>query len=391
VSDEAFSFSASAIKKFRSCQLNYWYRYGKRVEEPQGMAAAAGTAIHSEMEAWLEKGQPPTIKAAQRLMPLAPHPMHPDMSIEHEFRALLPAGAAKGYIDVLITKPVPKFLPKDLDFRPDIPLVIDWKSTRNLAGALTEEELPLDPQGVLYGVAARIAAGGSVNAVPDVDLMWAYTGTKEASAFPVKARQSLQILQDGLGPILDEAVQMKAVASASDPDGIGYDLRECEPQNRFKCPHRSYCTAYNSYHRKTPATVPEREEKMSGSILDKLASLANKPMTPAPATPSFEAAPEAIATVSVVKPSPEPRLPKPDTSGIDAAAVVVEVLPPDAAPNLTEESAKDLGTEVIVKEPKAKSERKGRKPKAAVEAVSPDSGDLETLIQSALLLAISQR
>jgi hypothetical protein len=386
--DAPFEFSASAIKKFRQgCNLQFYFKYGRRISEPQGKAAAAGTAIHSEMEAWYEKQQVPTIKAAQRLLPLAPHPMHPNVLIEHEFRVLLPAGAAKGFIDLLIPKPDLKFLPADGGFSPDVPLVIDWKSTSRLDLALTEDELAIDPQGILYGVAARMAAGGSVNAVPDVDLMWCYTGTKQASAFPVKTRQSLPILQDGLGVILEEAGRMKEIASQPGPDLIEYDLRQCS--SGYKCSYTAFCPRYNEYHQKAPAPIPDgnsKKEAMTVSILDKLAALQKQPMTVS--TPAYVESVPAAATTTV-KPSPEPELPKPDTSGIDAAAVVVEVLPPDAAPNLTEESAKDLGTEVVVKE---KAEKKGRKPKAAkVERVESDTGDLETLIQSALQMAISQR
>lgn len=363
--DSVFEFSPSAVSKWRRCQMDWGFTYIHGLRGPQGTGASRGKKIHSEMEAWLEDFEVPTDPAAKRLMPIAPHPMHPDKIVEGEFRILFPVGAGKGFADLRLPRPSLKHLP-DLGFSLDIPIVYDWKSTSRLDMALTETELGLDPQGVMYGIALRLDVDRSIRNVPDVDLVWAYTGTKQAAAFPVKTRQTLTILEDGVASVLNSAAGMRLAKEAGNVADLEYDLRKCE--TGWKCPHRTYCPAYAGYHRLTPEPVPppDEEEPMSEpSIFDKLKALSNAPMKP---TPPPEPAPETISeavteAVDRVKPSPEPAIPHPDTSGtLVSPPEPIRVVPPDAPANLTPETAAGLGTEIVPKAPK-EPKRRGRPPK----------------------------
>lgn len=381
---KVFEFSPSAIKTWRRCNMSWGFTYIHGLRGPQGAGAALGTRIHKEMEDWLEDFVPPNHAAAKRLVPLAPHPNHPGLLIENSFRNLYPVGdpptpaAGKGFIDLIVPEPDLKYLPRDGGFKTNVPIVFDWKSTARLDTALEPDQLLQDPQGVLYGVAARLEVSDSIRSVPEVDLVWVYTGTKVASAFPVKARQTLTILEDAIVPILDSASDMKRAKTDGSVSDLDYDLRACE--TGFRCPHRSYCPAYTGYHRIAPEPIPAPDptlkQENAVDLLEKLKQLSNSPMAPAPAPlpqsepdaePTFEAATE----TNRVKPSTEPSIPFPSIEGTRVPPPSpILVVPPDAPANLTPETAAQYGTEIVPKPPKAEKPRRGRPKKAVVELES---------------------
>jgi hypothetical protein len=348
--DEVFTFSASGISTARGCGRKAVYRYVNGISTEPNASAKLGTAIHSEMERWYLEKVVPEIAATRRLLPLAPNPTHPGVHVERPFRILLPVGAARGFKDLLVERPESRLMPTGYDWSPERPAVFDWKSTSNLIYAKTEDDLVKDPQAILYGAAARLAVARKVRDVPEVDLQWTYTSTKRNESRPVRVRQTLTILEDGLAEVIQTATEMRqtfADAASLGEKGVNetpYDLRECEKYGG--CPHREYCTAFQHFASfgsgptvgldppeaavtlpvaTPPAALRRKDSKMVES--NTLARLRNAGKTPpkaaapeAPPAAATEAAPEAV------KPSPEPPLPKPDTSGLDTP------LPPGSSP-----------------------------------------------------------
>lgn len=358
---DLFEFSPSAIKLWRECQLAYSFSYIDGHRKGDTEATLKGTAIHTELEEWLRTKAVPTIPAAKRLLPLIPHPMHPRLWIEHAFRTLYPVGACRGFMDVAIPNPNTKYLPvpagvSEPAFDPDVPIVMDHKSTKGLEYALTPTDLRTDPQAVLYGAALRLDVArergtNRIEDVPEVDLVWNYTSKSKAEVRPVRLRQSLAILEDGLGVVLDDARAMAKVwsieggtaASLYAQKAVERDLRTCDKYGG--CFHRERCPAYGkkSYSNSTETPVSSSTlARLRNNRIQNAASLkaevdaelgpVNAP--PAPGPIGYDPDPGVKAEPSrTVKPSPAPKsMPLIDTSGATAGSAVN---PPDAAPNVS--------------------------------------------------------
>lgn len=354
--DDVFTFSASGIATSRGCLRKASYRYVLNVNVPSNASAALGTKIHKEMEDWFLEKRIPVLAPTKRLLPLAPNPTHPDVLVEHPFRILLPVGAARGFIDLVVPRPVPRLMPDGEagGWSEDRPAVYDWKSTSNLVYAKSETDLLKDPQTVLYGVAARLTVAKRVSDVPEVDLQWTYTSTKAAESRPVRLRQTLTILEDGLAEVIVTAEKMKAAFAEAAPtqsvDEIEYDLRECDRYGG--CPHKTYCTANLvfvatgsgppldgevSAPTVAPAPLPERKPIMAdSSILARLRAGAKTPPKTSEPPPPAETAPEAPEPVEA---SPEPALPHVDVTGLDVPLPTgsAPINSPQASPNVSPE------------------------------------------------------
>lgn len=421
--DEVFTFSASGISTARGCLRKAAYRYVLNVDTPANKSAALGSAIHKEMEEWFLQKQVPTLAPAKRLLPLAPNPTHPGLCVERPFRILLPVGAARGFKDLLVLRPENRLMP-DGDWSGDRPAVFDWKSTSNLAYAKSEVDLLKDPQAILYGVAARLAVAKRVSDVPEVDLQWSYTTTRGADTRAVRLRQTLAILEDGLSEVIDTATQMRSAFAEAATQGlldeVEYDLRECE---RFGgCPHKAYCEAQQHYAmhgvaldlRKKGSTVesPNQEtppdlvgetvpmSAANSALLAKLRAAAKTPPRVVENPPALEIraegsvvnppAPEVIATI---KPTPEPELPKPDTSGLDfplpvgAAPINSEI----AAPNVTPEDPPAPAVVVAEVVTQSRTPRRTKRPAVVLPAVDPVEQNLEATLREEASRALQAR
>lgn len=397
--DDVFTFSASGIATSRGCLRKAAYRYVLNVDVPSNASAALGTKIHKEMEDWFLEKRVPTLAPTKRLLPLAPNPTHPNVLVEHPFRILLPVGVARGFVDLLVPRPVLRLMPDGEagGWSEDRPAVLDWKSTSNLVYAKSETDLLKDPQAILYGVAARLAVAKRVSDVPEVDLQWTYTSTKAAESRAVKLRQTLTILEDGLAEVIDTAEKMSSAFAAASPlgtlDEVEYDLRECDRYGG--CPHKTYCTANQCFVATgsgpplvgepsaatvAPITQTERKPSMTApSILARLRAGAKTPPKVSP-PPDPEPVETAVAeSVPAAKPSPEPPLPLVDVSGLDAPIPPgsAPINSPEAAPNVSPEDP-PAPVEVV---PTAKA-RKGKvPPRAGTFTQAPDGvGDLRATL-----------
>lgn len=393
--EDVFEFSASAITKWRQCNRAYGYTYVLGQRAPAGAGAALGTAIHKELETWLLQKTVPENKFARSLTALGPHPDHPNLHIEKPLRLLFPVGAARGFIDIFIPEPDPKFLPKGWKWSPDIPSVHDWKSTASIDKyALTEDELLGNVQGILYGIEARAFVAKTrkvkLTDIPEVDLSWNYSSTKgKRHEKAVRVRQTLAHVDEHLPGILSDAEAMRAAKfagpeSLNDLDG---NLDQCDAFGG--CPHKDSCTAYAARKPFDPisalgghtdpvairndlVTIGSQETKRMSSTLDRLKNLKKKPMGA-----EKEATPAAAATTAPTPApaqvvTPEPELQAFDTSGLDTKPPApVKLNPPDAVPNLTPETAPTAEDPTV-------GPKRGRpaKPKAKPEMTIVDAAPL---------------
>jgi hypothetical protein len=346
--------------------MKWAYRAIEGINAPSNKSAALGTQIHSELEAWLTSAKPPQHPAAIRSLPLLPVPTHPGLLVEHPFRLLFPVGAARGYIDLLIPRPVVESMPAypvtGGAWSETIPVVIDHKSTGHIEKATENKDLRTDPQALLYGAEARRLTDSR----GDVDLVWNYLATTSPKTKVLHLRQTLPMLEDGLGVLLEDAKTMAAEkATALKAKDLKYDLRTCDKYGG--CPYRAQCPAYM---RSLFANLESGalSSALSGNLLASMASIPYASVTypvpmkgtmttaTAPSTsllarlraakatppktvevPAASGPPAATVGTQVV--TPEPGLPSPDISGLSTPLPPGSspINPPDAAPNVSPE------------------------------------------------------
>lgn len=389
--DEAWAWSASGIRTFRSCKRKAGYVYVDGDRGPDSAGSALGKQTHTQLEHWLDKKKVPDAtpsgEVAKRVIPYLPSPAHPSMLTEYSFRLLFPMGAARGFIDLLVPTPEQRFFPRSLKVDPEVPFVSDHKTTGNIELATGQLDLKTDPQAILYGSAARVEAarrtGRKVSDVTDVDLVWNYVTTKGSKEVrPIKLRQTLPILEDGLGPLLDSAREFAAAIAHGVVEDLDYDLRHCDAYGG--CPYKHKCTAHQAYVNGSGGTRPETISDYGAAMTDATSALLEKLRNAGKVAPTadpdqFTKQQGEVTTVSMgvvnlktggVKPSPEPALPKPDLSGLD------EPIPTGTSPINSAEAAPDVTPEdppvpegsllARITEPK---KTRAKKPKAVVETL----------------------
>lgn len=320
---ESFKYSASQIATQRDCFTKWFLDQTLNFPRQDTAATALGKKIHGELEAWLRDRVPPSHPRAKALIPFLPLPS-PDLKVEHEIRLLTPPGVVRGFIDLFILDPEKVQMPEGFGATPGVPVVKDHKTTSNIYYAKTVEDLKKDPQAILYGLAARLEARDATGSVPEnVDLNWNYVQTRgDPETKSVRLRQSLTIMEDGLGPIIEEAAKMRAtLVSAPDAKDLPHDLRSCEKFGG--CQFIEVCPHVN----KETVTVPETADQPVSATLAKIRALQAKKITP---PPPAEAAPPPTPEPPTV--TPEPKLEAIPTDKVEESSTPVEVLPPDAPP-----------------------------------------------------------
>jgi hypothetical protein len=141
------SVSATQIKQFRSCGLQWYLQRVEGWEMPQSASQALGEAIHSQVERYLLDGTTPELPSVENAIRKALVPAYgtQDSRIVEEPKdygmGLTLAGVpVKGRIDLMLP-------PVDGGARVT---VVDWKSASSFAYTPTADALTRDVQGVLY-------------------------------------------------------------------------------------------------------------------------------------------------------------------------------------------------------------------------------------------------
>lgn len=311
--------SASQLTTFATCRRLWAYDKLDGVERPETDATNEGHAIHAEVEAYFKHGTAPERPEAKALLALCP-PRAPHLVAEAEFTLAWPGEDAlvRGKIDLV---------------DPTQHLVLDHKTTSNIDRyAKTREDLELDAQAVLYGLAYR----ARFHNIPEVKLQWNYVKREQPrnrapKTLPVDLVQTIPMLEAGLhhwAPVVTDLVQIakrlpKAIdvpASPGDacfkyggchyrdrcPDYAGNRKKETPPVNPSVLAHLARLGAA------TPAPLPENEPPKAPET----AADESKPLTPA---------------ATVIAP---PAMPLLDSVRI-ALDIAPPVVPPDAQPDVT--------------------------------------------------------
>lgn len=139
--------SPSQVKTFRECKRQWAYGYIDRIRYPQKPAQEFGTLGHSRNEGWLENGTPVGTDDVGLVCQQGIKPHHmptpaPDLMIEHYFEIPLFDGTAVmlGFIDCV----------KPPRLGEPIPIIHDWKFTKDLRWAMKPAELDDDAQAGVY-------------------------------------------------------------------------------------------------------------------------------------------------------------------------------------------------------------------------------------------------
>ena len=138
-------WSPSQVDTFTLCNRKWWFNKIMGLDIPAHPSAVIGSAMHAELETYLEHGDPKVLGPIARAgLEFLPKPG--TVIIEHDIAPLgLTAGGlpALGRIDCL-------------DLRSEPPEVIDHKSIGNLDYAKTSDELAKNVQMVVYAKATTV-------------------------------------------------------------------------------------------------------------------------------------------------------------------------------------------------------------------------------------------
>ena len=297
-------YSASQIATFRDCARKWAWDKIESVPRPSNRYAERGTAIHALLEAWLKDGTPFDVSTDYGRIAAAglPHLPPPGVaSVEGGFSLALASADFTGYIDARWVEP------------DGLPIVLDHKTTSNLAYAKTPEDLAHDPQAMLYAAVAMRDA----HAVA-AELRWVYY---EATARPRARKVSLRVLREHVTAELDvideTAREMNHVyQSGARALDLAPTVGACDAYGG--CPYVSHCNLSGQEKMRAYMTGQSWAEKMKArkeaqSAVETTATAApfiNPPEAPAiqlaePAPIAAEAAPEPTPTLFEVN-APRP-------------------------------------------------------------------------------------
>ena len=252
--------SASQINTFRSCERAWGFGYIEGIRTPQHPAAALGTEVDDEqLQPFLRDGKtfdyarpsgsgyiaaallgylPPTLAEAPGSgLQVQKHFLMPGIDpVTHA-----PAGwGFQGYMDLWLpsSHEVPG-APNRLygasggfSIGPDqrrqgVPFVGDFKTTGDLKWAKGEDSLSVDPQAMIYAMAAMYETGSRV-----VDLAWMYAQTKGAKK---SKRTFIRVTADH---VVEQFSQINQTAQRL------YQLRKDAPNPLTLEPSPAHCGAY---------------------------------------------------------------------------------------------------------------------------------------------------
>ena len=278
------SVSPSQINSFNECKRLWWYQSVLGLQTPQRPSAALGTAVHDQLEAYMDKGTKPDEnteagRIAKAGLHLLPEPgtawtelkMHADDTQRLWPQISIAGVRVNGYIDLC-------------DITGEVPLVLDHKTTSDKKYAKTREELLYDPQMILYGSFVLSACDTqeiSAEAVEGGHVVYLTRGAPFAQKTTVTlTRQHLAAERKKLEGTVNE---MKTLSLARSPDAVPGEPNSCD--NYGGCHFRERCRAsgliggpktFADYFREAPVTnvnVTTTTSESSMSTVDPFAAL----------------------------------------------------------------------------------------------------------------------
>lgn len=177
--------SASQTSLHEECLRKYALRYVCNIDSPTTASQALGKDVDdNKLQPYLSKGTPieidtPAGQIAAAGLHLLPPPMYSGLEVQKGFEMPVPKKnfGWRGFIDLWLPN---RGLP-DFEDAPGIPIVVDFKTTKNWNWIKSADDLLVDPQAQIYAMYAMWATKAR-----EVDLVWTYFRTTP----PYKARRS---------------------------------------------------------------------------------------------------------------------------------------------------------------------------------------------------------
>lgn len=250
------AISPSQIETFLSCERKWWLNKILGLPIPQHPSAALGEHVHKGQETYLETGDEAAVHALAKgtlpiLRELRERKLAGSVFMERSLKRQLRNGLGMaGRIDIL-----------DMTERPT--LVLDWKTTGNVAYAKTEEELKSNVQMLTYAYEATVL-DIERNGVPKerhgVDVAHVYISTKGTTApFVRRTHIPLDDIHAGWRRIQDTSDRMLATSKLTTPDDVKPNLNAC---NAFGgCSFRERCKALQKTNTQPAAPAPAPSDK----------------------------------------------------------------------------------------------------------------------------------
>jgi RecB family exonuclease len=346
------ALSPSQLATFQDCKRKWAFDKLDGLKRPESASANAGTAIHKEVEEWVNGlvEEPKSAPAKALVQALKDRGIVPGKSAafsEVPFNFVWPNTEPpiwiRGIIDLL-----------DLS-DPTRPQVIDFKTVSSKQGFKRADDVKAGPQGVVYPLGASLVAQDhGLPPTTETDLTWIYAVREEPTHRPAASHTAPWSVPAGAVEVglaqLDPLVREMAALTVKKAKALEV---LANPEACFKygpCPYREHCP-----------DAPKKKTKESPPVsLDALAALASLPaMTFEPAALPPEAAPAAPQPLHTPPTMPLLEALKPDTT------IAVQVVPPDARPNV---SANDPPPPPAVETKRGRGRPKGSKNAPKVDA-----------------------
>lgn len=194
--------SPSQLATYRDCPRKWGWDKLEGIRSKPHPSAVLGTAVHAELEAWLEKGKAPdeSTRAGRIATNAIPHlPVPGAGQVETKFELKVPEGFSfNGVVDLLYE-----------DAAANIPVVHDHKTTAKLGYRKTPEQLRSDPQAIVY--AAYVFSEHPIYDMLRCD--WLYIETGDSGKVKVESitwtRPELEEAYEKLIPEAQELVQLR--------------------------------------------------------------------------------------------------------------------------------------------------------------------------------------
>lgn len=358
-------WSPSQVDTFSLCNRKWWFNKIMGLEIPAHPSAVIGSAMHAELETYLEHGDPKVLGPIARAgLEFLPKPG--TVVIEHDIGPLgLTAGGlpAHGRIDAL-------------DLRSEPPEVIDHKSIGDLKWAKTSEELAKNVQMIVYARATTVELERMGVPAPVVKVSHIAYQTKGGH---IARKTSALLTQAQIAKtwshIDTTVVAMRETALTLSPDRVTPTKSACDAFGG--CHFRDRCKALRATARistPTPGDTPMPDPKANPLLARlgvKTKASAEVTVETAPA-PTPEPAPAAAPAASAGKASVLSRLRKAAENPPVSMSIVPSDAPTDeevAATIAAEESA--AADAVVVQEADAAAKVVAKVKPAASE----DAGD----------------
>ena len=201
---EIWRVSASQIKTWKDCPRKWGFKYIDGLEDPPGKAAELGSAVHRDLEWYLQAGSIDTSTDSGRIAAAAkevlPGPSH-RLQVEREIVFELEGVTYRGFIDLI---------------DPRGPTIYDHKTSSDpKKWGLTEETLPNDVQALIYATWGILEWN-----LDSVALQWSYLKTRgRAEATAVRAKISkddaLQKIREKIRPTALAIVEASSCAESA--------------------------------------------------------------------------------------------------------------------------------------------------------------------------------